>query len=73
MVRTMAGIVRLAAALDRTYGGRVRSVSCAREGKAVVLRVDAGGEDVDLELYTAEARKGLLEQALGTDIRIDRT
>jgi exopolyphosphatase/guanosine-5'-triphosphate,3'-diphosphate pyrophosphatase len=71
-VRTMAGIVRLAAALDRTYGGRVRSVSCARDGKALVVRVDAGGEDVDLELYTAEARKGLLEQALGTDVRVER-
>jgi hypothetical protein len=47
-------------------------VSCARAGKAVVVRVDAGGEDVDLELYTAEARKGLLEQALGTEVRIER-
>jgi exopolyphosphatase / guanosine-5'-triphosphate,3'-diphosphate pyrophosphatase len=71
-VRTMAGIVRLAAALDRTYAGRVRSVSCGRQGEAVVVRVDAGAEDVDLELYTADARKGLLEQALEVDLRIER-
>ena len=71
-VRTMAGIVKVAAALDRTYAGRVRSLSCARDGKALVVRVDAGGEDVDLELYTAEARKGLLEEALGTEVRIER-
>ena len=71
-VRTLAGIVRLAAALDRTYAGRVRSVSCVLEGKALVLQVDAGAEDVELELYTADERKGLLEQAFGTDIRIQR-
>jgi hypothetical protein len=68
----MAGIVRLAAALDRTYAGRIRSVSCAREDDALVVRVGAGAEDVDLELYTADARKDLLEQALETDVRIER-
>jgi exopolyphosphatase/guanosine-5'-triphosphate,3'-diphosphate pyrophosphatase len=71
-VRTLAGIVRLAAALDRTYAGRVRSVSCVHEGGVLVVQVEAGAEDVDLELYTADERKGLLEQALGTDIRIQR-
>jgi exopolyphosphatase/guanosine-5'-triphosphate,3'-diphosphate pyrophosphatase len=71
-VRTMAAIVRVAAALDRTYAGRVRSLSCALDGKALVVRVDAQGEDVDLELYTAEARKDLLEEALGTDVRIEQ-
>ena len=72
-VRTMAGIVRLAAALDRTYAERVRSVSCAREGEDLVVRVEAAEEDVELELYTADARKSLLEQALGVDIRIERS
>jgi exopolyphosphatase / guanosine-5'-triphosphate,3'-diphosphate pyrophosphatase len=71
-VRTMAGILRLAAALDRTYAERVRSVSCALDGKDLVVRVDAGAEDVELELYTAETRKGLLEQALGREVRIER-
>ena len=71
-IRTMAGIVRVAAALDRTYAERVRSVSCARDGEDLVVRIDAADEDVELELYTAEARKGLLEQALGVDVRIER-
>jgi exopolyphosphatase / guanosine-5'-triphosphate,3'-diphosphate pyrophosphatase len=70
-VRTLAGILRVAAALDRTYAGRVRSLSCTLDDKALAVRVD-GDDDVDLELYTADARKGLLEQALGTDVRIDR-
>ncbi len=70
-VRTLAGILRVAAALDRTYAGLVQSVSCELEGDALVLRVDAGDADVDLELYTAEDRKGLLEQALGTEVRIE--
>jgi hypothetical protein len=68
----MAGILRLAAALDRTYAERVRSVSCVRDDENLVVRVHAGAEDVDLELYTAESRKGLLEQALGTDVRVER-
>ena len=71
-VRTLAGILRVAAALDRTYAGLVRSVACASDGDALVLRVDAGDDDVELELYTADARKALLEQALGTEVRVER-
>jgi exopolyphosphatase/guanosine-5'-triphosphate,3'-diphosphate pyrophosphatase len=70
-VRTLAGILRVAAALDRTYAGRVRSVACSLDGDALVVRADADGADIALERYTAEARKGLLEQALGTEVRIE--
>ncbi|MBA2625909.1 MAG: Ppx/GppA family phosphatase [Acidimicrobiia bacterium] len=70
-VRTLAGILRVAAALDRTYAGVVRSLSCARGDDGLVVRVDAGGADIALEHYTTEARKGLLEQSLGAEVRIE--
>ena len=68
-VRVMAGILRVAIALDRTASGVVESVAVEHEGKALVFRVAIGaGTDGALELYTAEQRKGMLEQALGNEI-----
>ena len=67
-MRTLAGILRVAIALDRTHDGRVGLVSARRAngGGAIRLRVEAAdGADTSLELQTAEERKGLLEDVLG--------
>jgi exopolyphosphatase/guanosine-5'-triphosphate,3'-diphosphate pyrophosphatase len=69
-VRTLAGILRIAIALDRTHSGVVHGIRCRREGKALVVAIRAEG-DPSLELYTAEERKGLLETALGVEVRFE--
>ncbi|MGI9659295.1 MAG: Ppx/GppA phosphatase family protein [Gaiellaceae bacterium] len=70
-VRVMAGILRIAIALDRTASGVVDSVAVQREGKELAFRVAIeAGADGSLELYTAEQRKDMLEEALGRKITV---
>ena len=66
-VATLAGILRVAFALDRTRAGLVEKVSVGPGAgdRDLEVVVQAGGRDVELELYTAETRKDLLEESLG--------
>ena len=71
-VRILAGLLRVAIALDRSHKGRVeRIVVSADEGadEVVVAVKQRDGLDVDLEVQTAEDRKGLLEDVLGRRVR----
>src|SRR5262249_19606692 len=71
VVRTLAGLLRVAFALDRMHAGLVASVACHRDGDR--LRIDAighPGRDLSLEIYTANERKGLLEDVLGVKITV---
>jgi len=68
IVRVLAGILRVANALDRTYAGHVAAVTCALTKETLTVQVEARG-DTSLELYTAEQRRHLLEEALGVEIR----
>jgi exopolyphosphatase/guanosine-5'-triphosphate,3'-diphosphate pyrophosphatase len=71
-VRVLAGILRVAVGLDRNHGGRVRSVTC-HEGKGGVLTVEVTampGQDVSLELYSANARADLMAEALGGPVEV---
>ena len=74
VVRGLAGILRVAIALDRTHAGHVASVQRQRGagvGDAVVLAVTPVGDaDLSLELYTAGEVKGLLEQVLDREVRL---
>ncbi len=76
VVRTLAGLLRVAIALDRTHAALVDSVSCEVTGKrkertlvieAVPCRADA---DLSLELYSANERKDLLADVLGLPVVI---
>ena len=72
-VRILAGLLRVAIALDRSHKGRVESivVSVGNEDDEVVITVQRrDGLDVELEVQTAEDRKGLLEDVLGRRVRI---
>lgn len=70
VVRTLAGILRVAIGLDRSHDGRVTSVRASRRGKRLLIEaVHAPDVDVSLEVYTANERSALLEQVLG--LRVD--
>ena len=69
VVAVLAGILRVAFALDRTRIGAVRGVVVERQKRELVVVLDTDGSDVSLEIYTAEARKQLLESALGVELR----
>ncbi len=68
-VRVLAGILRIAIALDRSHAGVVRGLRGHHQGGSLVVELDVGG-DPSLELYTADERKGLLEDALGVEVRL---
>lgn len=72
LVRTLAGILRVAIALDRAHTGNVRSVSVRDSHGTTVLTVTGAPDaDVSLELYSARERAGLLEEVLGRPVAID--
>ncbi|CAN5116573.1 Ppx/GppA phosphatase family protein [soil metagenome] len=70
VVRKLAGVLRIAIALDRTRAGLVDHVSLrpGSDKREVEIVVDAGDSDVGVELYTAETRKDLFEDALGVQV-----
>jgi exopolyphosphatase/guanosine-5'-triphosphate,3'-diphosphate pyrophosphatase len=68
-VRVLAGILRIGIALDRTRSGAVHDIGVElTKGRLVIEPIGDG--DLGLECYTADARKGLLEEALGLEVVI---
>ena len=71
-MRKLAGILRVAIALDRTHAGTVRALSCRSEDGHLRISLDtAEGADASLEVYTADARKSLFEEALGVRVEFE--
>ena len=70
-VWTLAGILRVAIALDRTRSGAVESLSCQVDDGAIEIVAEvASGLDADLELYTAQERVGMLRRATGRAVTV---
>ncbi len=68
-VKILAGILRVADALDREHRGVVTSVRARVDGGALWLEVQ-GSEDRVLEEWTVRAKSGLLKESLGLDVRL---
>ncbi|NQW68124.1 MAG: hypothetical protein HQ454_02355, partial [Acidimicrobiaceae bacterium] len=62
IVRSLAGVLRVAIGLDRTYDARVKSVAVQMTTDDVLITVKSRGKkaDISLNLYAANERKGLL-------------
>jgi exopolyphosphatase/guanosine-5'-triphosphate,3'-diphosphate pyrophosphatase len=69
-VRILAGILRLADGLDRSYGQIVRHVLCDVSEKAVTLRLTVTG-DPALEIWGARRKRDLFEEAFGRKLRLE--
>jgi exopolyphosphatase/guanosine-5'-triphosphate,3'-diphosphate pyrophosphatase len=70
LVRVLAGILRVAVALDRAHDHRVAGLAVEASPGGVRVKLEVRG-DPSLELYTAEERKGLLESALDAEVRFE--
>ncbi len=71
LVKTLAGILRVAIGLDRSHDGRVRSVMAqVRRDRLVIEAESKRSKEISLELYTANERSGLLEEVLGQRVTI---
>ena len=74
-VRVLAGILRIAIGLDRRREHRVASVAVSDKGADDITLAVQGREpdtDLELELYAADERRGLLETALERTVTIER-
>lgn len=73
-VRVLAGILRIAIALDRTRSGRVERVIVEDHGSSIELGLVADPDaDLSVELFTAVERGGLLADALGVGVDVAAT
>lgn len=66
LIRLLAGILRVAIALDRKGSQSVTSAIC--EVKKRRVEVIVSGHDVEHEVFAARAQRGLLERALGREV-----
>lgn len=69
-VRALAGLLRVADALDRTHTGVLSGAAVAASPSRLVIEVDAGGRDADLELWAAERRVDLLSRLVDRPVRL---
>ena len=67
-VRVLAGLLRIAIALDRTYRRAVERVTACLDDELTISLSTQPNADLELELFTARDRAGLLSLALGTKI-----
>lgn len=73
-VRTLAGLLRIAIALDRTRQGGVEDLLVTADDKTVTVAVRTNPDiDYSLELYTANQRSHLLSAAFDRTVLVERT
>jgi exopolyphosphatase/guanosine-5'-triphosphate,3'-diphosphate pyrophosphatase len=70
VVRVLAGILRVADALDRSHRQAIRTLTVAERGGTLRIRGEATG-DCELELWGVLRRTPLLEEALGLPVRVE--
>lgn len=74
IVRALAGILRIADGLDRSHSGKVRDVAVRMSGRRIVMNVTAPKrDDVELELWGADRKKGLFEEEFSRTVILRRS
>ena len=69
IVKKLSGLLRVADALDRTHANLIRSLRCEWAGQSLTIHLETANSDIpSLEIYTAETRKDLFEEALGVKV-----
>lgn len=69
-VRVLAGLLRLADALDRSHRQVVTGVTASERGGLLRVRFQADG-DSELELWGAQRSTDLLQESLGLRVRVE--
>jgi exopolyphosphatase/guanosine-5'-triphosphate,3'-diphosphate pyrophosphatase len=70
-VKVLGGLLRLASGLDRSHSSVVTRLTCEHSRGRLEIYVQARGE-CELELWTANRRSELLEEALGLPVVVYR-
>jgi exopolyphosphatase/guanosine-5'-triphosphate,3'-diphosphate pyrophosphatase len=72
LVRSIAAVLRLADALDRSHFSVVKDIRIRRSPDRFTITVDAAGGQADLELWTCERRSDLLSRLLSRQVTVRR-
>lgn len=70
LVRSLAAILRMADALDRSHFGVVKDIRIKRSPGRFTVTVDAARGQSDLELWTCERRSDLLAKLLNRQVTV---
>jgi exopolyphosphatase/guanosine-5'-triphosphate,3'-diphosphate pyrophosphatase len=70
LVRSLAALLRLADALDRSHFGVVKDIHVRRSPGRFTVTIDAAKGQADLELWTCERRSDLLAKLLGRQVTV---
>jgi exopolyphosphatase/guanosine-5'-triphosphate,3'-diphosphate pyrophosphatase len=71
IVRTLAGILRVAIGLDRAHRGTVGALHVREDGDTVLIEVEpTEGADTTVEVWSADERKGLLAEVLDRPVEL---
>jgi exopolyphosphatase/guanosine-5'-triphosphate,3'-diphosphate pyrophosphatase len=68
-VMQLAGILRVADALDRSHHGVVRNLRVRRPGsRRMLIGIDAAGSDAELEIWAARRKSELMAKCFGLEL-----
>ena len=70
IVKKLAGILRVADGLDRTHLSEVKDIECKITDSEVIMRL-SGGSNLELEIWGAESKQALFEEAFGIKLRFE--
>lgn len=71
-VRKLAGILRIADGLDRGHKGIVEEIELKEKEKNLIFRIKGkSGADITLEIWGANLRKPLFEEAFGYEVTVE--
>ncbi len=71
LVRSLAGILRVAIGLDRRHAASVQSLRVfMSEGRLEIEPIAVAGADLDVEIYAARERSRLLADAFEVDVEV---
>ena len=73
LVKKLAGILRIADALDRSHKGIVNDLDIGIKDKILEINLKSCNGDPSLEIWGANIRKGLFEESFGYEVKLKQT